>query len=240
MSVHPPDRAYLQKPPRTRRTTRSANIGFYARRGKRILDITFSTLALILVLPFLLLIAVAVKLSSSGPVLFRQIRVGKGGAGFEILKFRSMSANAEANGSQITGVGDKRVTRVGSLLRRTKLDELPQFWNVLRGDMSLVGPRPEVPKYVALYSDEQRKVLSILPGLTDFATVEYRHEEELLGRQADPEQFYVNELMVRKLTLNLRYVSELSFRTDIRLLYLTVMALLRRANSNGSESSVKA
>ena len=215
------------------------NIGFYARRGKRILDIIFSALALIMTFPFLGLIAVAVKLSSPGPVFFRQRRVGKRGVEFEILKFRSMCANAEASGSQITSAGDKRVTRVGSLLRRTKLDELPQFWNVLRGDMSLVGPRPEVPKYVALYNDEQREVLSVLPGLTDFATVAYRHEEELLGRQADPERFYVTQLMVHKLALNLKYVSELSLRVDIRLLYLTVRAVFGRTSPNGDELSLK-
>jgi lipopolysaccharide/colanic/teichoic acid biosynthesis glycosyltransferase len=239
LSTHPPDRVCSREPPRIKSKTKSGNIGFYARRVKRFLDIIFSALALILALPFLALIAAAVKLSSPGPVLFRQKRVGRDGAEFQILKFRSMCANAEANGPQITGAGDKRVTRVGSLLRHTKLDELPQFWNVLRGDMSLVGPRPEVPKYVVLYSNKQREVLSIRPGLTDFATVAYRHEAELLGRQTDPEQFYVNELMGRKLALNLRYVSEMGFLIDVHLLYLTVMAVLGRTCPNVSESGLK-
>ncbi|MGO9648142.1 MAG: sugar transferase [Terriglobales bacterium] len=229
MSVHPPDLVCSQKPRQIESPAGPAHISFYARRGKRILDVVFSALALILVLPFLVLIAVAVKLSSPGPVLFRQERVGKGGVGFEILKFRSMRANAEAKGSQITGAWDKRVTRVGSVLRRTKLDELPQFWNVLRGDMSLVGPRPEVPNYVAMYTPEERAVLSIRPGITDPASILHRHEEKLLGQQLDPEQFYVKHLMPRKLAMNLMYLSNMSFAGDVRLICCTVVATIRLA-----------
>jgi len=218
---------YLQEPRRINSATGSANISFYARRGKRILDIAFSAAVLILALPLLALIAVAVRLSSRGPILFRQERVGKGGVGFGILKFRSMRANAENDGLQITGAGDQRVTRVGSVLRRTKLDELPQFWNVLRGDMSLVGPRPEVPRYVAMYGPEERAVLSIRPGITDPASISHRHEEKLLGRQVDPEQFYVRELMPQKLALNLKYLADISFVNDIRLICRTAAVTLR-------------
>jgi lipopolysaccharide/colanic/teichoic acid biosynthesis glycosyltransferase len=227
---------YLQKPPLTKSTVPAPSVSFYFRRGKRILDITVSTAVLILALPFFLLIAVAVELSSPGPILFRQERVGKGGVGFNILKFRSMRAHAESNGLQITGAGDKRVTRLGSLLRRTKLDELPQFWNVLRGDMSLVGPRPEVPKYVAMYDSEERAVLSIRPGITDPASISYRHEEKLLGRQLDPEQFYVKCLMPQKLAMNLKYLVDISFANDIRLIWRTAVMTLRiRANAADSQ-----
>jgi lipopolysaccharide/colanic/teichoic acid biosynthesis glycosyltransferase len=202
------------------------NNSFYYRIGKRVLDVVCSLLALLLSSPLLLLVAVVIKFSSPGPVLFRQKRVGKGGRLFEILKFRSMRINAEQEGPPITSAGDKRVTVVGALLRRTKLDELPQFWNVLVGDMSLVGPRPEVPKYVAMYSDRHRVLLSVRPGITDPATIEYRHEEELLGRYSDPEEFYVQHVLHQKLSVSLEYLSRISFRHDIRLVFLTVLAVL--------------
>jgi lipopolysaccharide/colanic/teichoic acid biosynthesis glycosyltransferase len=202
------------------------NNSFYFRIGKRVFDVGCSLLALFLLSPLLLLIAVVIKVSSRGPVLFRQKRVGKNGRLFEILKFRSMRINAEQEGPPITSAGDKRVTAVGAVLRRTKLDELPQFGNVLMGDMSLVGPRPEVPKYVAMYSDRHRVLLSIRPGITDPATIEYRHEEELLGRHSDPEEFYVQQILHQKLAVSLEYISRISFRHDMQLMFLTVLAVL--------------
>lgn len=211
----------------------TTNVGFYARNGKRALDLVCSCLAVLLTSPVLILIAVAIKLSSPGPVLFRQKRVGKDGALFDILKFRSMVADAAQRGPEITGAGDERITALGGILRRTKLDELPQFWNVMRGDMSLVGPRPETPKYVAMYTDNQRKVLSVLPGLTDPASITYRHEEELLGQQSDPERFYIEHLLPRKLTLNRQYIADVSLRNDLRLLALTVRAIFRASADAG-------
>lgn len=227
MSAHPRDHVHLQKPQLISAGSKQSMASFYTQRSKRILDVVCSAVALLLTLPLLALAAAAVKLTSPGPVLFRQKRVGKGGEVFDILKFRSMRVDAEKWGPQITSAGDQRVTAVGRLLRRTKFDEFPQFWNVLKGDMSLVGPRPEVPRYVAMYTDEQRSVLSVRPGITDFATVMYRHEERLLGQQPDPEQFYVNVLMPHKLALNLKYISRMSLLTDIRLLFLTAMATFR-------------
>ena len=178
-------------------------------------------------LPLLLIIAVAVKLGSPGPVLFRQQRVGELGREFEILKFRSMTVNAEQKGPAVTAMGDSRVTGMGAILRRTKLDELPQLWNVVKGDMSLVGPRPEHPKYVALYTPAQRAVLSVAPGMTSPTSLKFRHEEEILGRQPDPERFYVEQLMPEKLSIDLNYVENLSMRNDLRLIFSSVIAMLK-------------
>lgn len=201
------------------------NNSFYYRIGKRVLDVLCSVLALLLMSPLLVFVAVVIKLTSPGPILFRQDRVGKHGRLFEILKFRSMYVNAEREGPEVTTAGDRRVTAVGVILRRTKLDELPQFWNVLVGDMSLVGPRPRVPNHVAMYSDRHRALLFIRPGITDPASIEYLHEEELLGNHSDPEQ-YAQHLLNHKLALSLDYLSRMSFRHDVRLVVLTALALL--------------
>jgi lipopolysaccharide/colanic/teichoic acid biosynthesis glycosyltransferase len=203
------------------------NNSFYCRLGKRVFDVVGSFLALLLTSPLFLLIAVAIKLSSPGPMLFHQKRVGKNGRLFEILKFRSMRVNAENEGPEMTAAGDARVTPVGAALRRTKLDELPQFWNVLVGDMSFVGPRPRVPNHVAMYSDRHRVLLSIRPGITDPASIQYLREEELLRRQSDPEQ-YAQLLLNQKLAISLEYVSHMSFRQDVRLVFLTLLACLNR------------
>ena len=168
------------------------------------------------------------KLSSRGPVLFSQERVGRGGRPFRLLKFRSMRPGSESAGALVTGKGDPRVTSVGRWLRRTKLDELPQLWNVVRGDMSLVGPRPEVPRYVAYYTPEQHRVLEVRPGITDPATLAFRHEEELLG--AVPvekrEAYYIREILPRKLELNLSYLRRAGALYDLGVLFRTVAALL--------------
>jgi lipopolysaccharide/colanic/teichoic acid biosynthesis glycosyltransferase len=156
-----------------------------AEEMKRLFDIVFAAVGLVVLSPLLLLVAVAVKVSSRGPVLFRQERIGQGGRAFYIVKFRSMVANAENAGPSITPEGDPRVTRIGRFLRKTKLDELPQLWNVLVGEMSFVGPRPEVPKYVSQYTPEQRRVLELKPGITDLATLEFRKEEEMLRRRTE-------------------------------------------------------
>jgi lipopolysaccharide/colanic/teichoic acid biosynthesis glycosyltransferase len=198
---------------------------FYSRAGKRIIDAVVS-LAIILVLsPFFLFTAVLIKLSSRGPVLYRQHRVGKDGQVFKILKFRSMVEDAERKGPGITCAGDVRITEIGAILRRFKLDEFPQFWNVFKGDMSLVGPRPELPVYVANYDERQRCVLSVRPGITDKASLKYRWEEEVLASNSDPERFYRDVILPHKLALNLEYVKQLSLANDLGLLVRTAHSM---------------
>lgn len=190
--------------------------------GKRLFDIGFALVLLVLLSPLLLVFALAVALTSPGGAFFRQQRVGKGGRPFRLLKFRTMRPGSEAKGQLTIGGRDPRITRVGYLLRKTKLDELPQLWNVLAGDMSVVGPRPEVPKYVALYTAEQRAVLSVRPGITGMASLDYIDENELLARAADPEKAYIEEVMPAKLALDLRYVREQSLALDLRIIAVTV------------------
>jgi lipopolysaccharide/colanic/teichoic acid biosynthesis glycosyltransferase len=189
---------------------------------KRSFDILFSSLALLLLLPVLLVFGLAVSLTSPGGAFFRQVRVGRGGKEFKLLKFRSMRPGSEAQGQLTIGGRDPRITAVGYFLRKTKLDELPQLWNVLIGDMSVVGPRPEVPRYVALYNAEQRAVLSVRPGITGMASIDYIDENELLAKAADPEKAYVEEVMPAKLELDLRYVRERSFAFDMRIILITI------------------
>ncbi len=192
--------------------------------GKRIFDIAVSLAGLLLLAPLLLALAVAVRLDSAGPALFRQERVGRHGRPFRIAKFRTMRPGA---GPLVTAGGDPRVTRLGAWLRHWKLDELPQLWNVLRGDMSLVGPRPEVPRYVAHYPDDLRRcVLSVRPGITDPAAVRFRHEEALLAAATDPERCYVEEILPAKLALYADYVARRSFATDLGVLGATVRVIL--------------
>ncbi len=199
---------------------------------KRLFDLWASGLGLLLLAPFLLAIAIAIKLDSPGPVFFRQVRVGRRGVEFRIHKFRTMThrdAGAEAATAQITIGADPRITRVGALLRRTKLDELAQLIDVFVGRMSLVGPRPEVPRYVALYPPVLRdKVLSVRPGITDPASLAYRDESARLARAVDPEREYVEVVMPAKLQLSARYVDEASFIGDLQLIAATLQALWMR------------
>lgn len=189
--------------------------------AKRVFDVVLSALGLLLLSPLLLFIAVWIKLDSPGPVFFRQERMGRYGVPFRIHKFRTMTHGAA--GAQITVGADSRITRAGAFLRRAKLDELPQLIDVLRGAMSLVGPRPEVPRYVAMYPPGLRdKVLSVRPGITDVASLEYRHEGELLARAADPEREYVDVVMPAKLKLAAQYVDHASLRFDLRLILRTL------------------
>lgn len=190
--------------------------------GKRAFDIVFAVVFLVLLSPLLLLFALAVALTSPGGAFFRQVRVGRHGREFRLLKFRSMRPGSEAKGQLTIGGRDLRITGVGYLLRKTKVDELPQLWNVLVGDMSVVGPRPEVPKYVALYNEEQRAVLSVRPGITGMASIDYIDENELLAKATDPERAYIEEVMPAKLALDLRYVREQSFALDLRIIMATV------------------
>ena len=192
--------------------------------GKRFFDVVSASCGVLLLTPLLLLIAFAVRLDSSGPAIFRQTRVGRHGRAFELFKFRSMRSTSESVGPLITSKGDVRITRVGALLRATKLDELPQLWNVMRGDMSLVGPRPEVPRYVALYPANMRDlVLSVRPGITDQAAIEFRNESELLAAAADPEVYYVTQILPRKLELYAQYAQRHSVVGDIRIILRTIL-----------------
>ena len=196
---------------------------------KRLFDVLCSCVGLLLLSPLLLGIALWIKIDSPGPVFFRQQRVGRGGVLFRIHKFRSMFEGAPLSGPQITIGADPRITRAGRFLRRKKLDELPQLLDVLAGTMSLVGPRPEVPRYVALYPAELRaKVLSVRPGITDPASVEYRDESTLLARAADPERVYIEQIMPAKLRRAAQYVDRMSLMTDVRLIGATLRSLWRR------------
>ncbi len=197
--------------------------------AKRLFDLLLSTLGLLMLAPALLLIAWLIKLDSPGPVMFRQERVGRFGQPFRIHKFRTMRHEPVGQGLQITVGADQRITRVGGFLRASKLDELPQLLDVWLGDMSLVGPRPEVPRYVAHYPAELReKVLSVRPGITDIASIEYRDESAVLARATDPEQAYVNEVLPHKLALAARYVERSSLWLDVWLIWRTVVAIVRR------------
>lgn len=189
---------------------------------KRVFDIVFALTFLVLLSPLLLVFSLLVALTSPGGAFFRQVRVGKEGRAFRLLKFRTMRQGSEAKGQLTIGGRDPRVTGVGYFLRKTKLDELPQLWNVLCGDMSVVGPRPEVPRYVDLYTPEQRAVLSVRPGITGMASIDYIDENEILARASDPESAYVRDVMPAKLALDLRYVRERSFALDLRIISATI------------------
>ncbi len=194
---------------------------------KRSFDIVASALGLILLCPLFLFIAVWIKIDSKGPIFYKQKRVGKGDKDFLLYKFRSMKPNSD-KGSLITiGVRDPRVTRSGYYIRKLKLDEIPQLINVFIGDMSLVGPRPEVRRYVDLYTPEQKRVLSVRPGITDLASIKYRNENELLEKAEDPEDYYVHIVMPDKLKYDLQYIEHQSFLFDIKLIFLTFIAILK-------------
>ena len=193
---------------------------------KRLFDIFFSLIGLIFLgIPFLA-IAIFILLDSKGGIFYKQTRVGKDGEDFKLWKFRSMRTDADKLGLLTVGGRDSRITKFGYFIRKYKIDELPQLINVLTGSMSLVGPRPEVRKYVDMYTVEQLNVLSVKPGITDHASIEYRNENEILGRSIDPEQVYINEIMPAKLKLNLKYIHEKSIRTDLKIIFRTIGKIL--------------
>ena len=207
---------------------------------KRGLDLAVSSIALTISAPLLLIVGVAIRLTSPGPLLFRQERVGRGGHSFRIWKFRTMIEGAPDQGPDITASGDTRVTRLGLWLRRSKLDELPQLVNVWLGDMSLVGPRPEVPRYVEGYSAEDRLVLAVRPGITDLASIAFRDEEAVLAQFPDRERAYIELLLPRKLALGRDYVQQQSFLVDLALLLRTVDVVLRPHRAQGGEGALTA
>lgn len=193
--------------------------------AKRLFDFCCTSLGLLVVSPVFLIAGLAIKLTSPGTVFFRQIRVGRNGNRFAILKFRTMR---EEQGNRLTIGRDPRITGVGHWLRLSKLDELPQLINVWKGEMSLVGPRPEDPHYVALYDEKQRQVLSVRPGITDLASIKYRHESDLLAASEDPERTYIEEIMPDKLQLNLEYIDRMGFWYDIGLIFRTLKRIFSR------------
>ncbi len=194
---------------------------------KRMFDFIASLIGCIILIPVFIIISILIKFDSRGPILFKQKRVGQDGKVFEILKYRTMIVDAEKIGKQITVGNDSRITKVGKFLRKYKLDELPQLFNVLKGDMSLVGPRPEVPKYVKLYNESEREVLKVKPGITDFASIEYRDENEILGTVENPEEYYINVIMKHKLQLNLKYISKNNIFLDIKIILKTLLKCLK-------------
>jgi lipopolysaccharide/colanic/teichoic acid biosynthesis glycosyltransferase len=195
---------------------------------KRIFDILFSTSILLLLFPILFIIGVSIIMESRGGMFFSQKRVGKNEQPFQILKFRTMFVDSEKKSQITVGDRDPRITRVGFFLRNYKLDELPQFWNVLIGEMSIVGPRPEVPYYVNFYDKKQRQVFEVKPGITDYASLKYFDENLLLGKSDDPEKTYINEIMPQKLILNLEYAQSNSFLIDLIIIGKTALRILKK------------
>lgn len=189
---------------------------------KRFIDILLSLPILLLFSPVWILIALAVSLESPGGPFYIQERIGRFGRPFAMYKFRTMARGSDKKGLITIGYNDSRITKTGRFLRKYKIDEFPQLWNVIKGDMSLVGPRPEVSKYVEMYTEEQRGVLNVRPGLTDYASLEYFHENELLANSADPDKTYIEEIMPAKLALNLRYIREQSLATDLHIIRRTI------------------
>jgi len=193
---------------------------------KRIFDLILAAIFLILLAPLFIFIAIRIKLDSKGSVFYKQVRVGLNGKDFGIYKFRTMFVGSDKKGLLTVGGNDARITRPGLFLRKYKLDELPQLINVFFGDMSIVGPRPEVRKYVDLYSKEQLQVLSVKPGITDYASIEYSKENEILANATDPEATYIHEIMPAKLALNQKYIREQSFFTDLKIILQTLVKIV--------------
>jgi lipopolysaccharide/colanic/teichoic acid biosynthesis glycosyltransferase len=196
---------------------------------KRFTDIIFAFAGLIILLPVFFILILLILADSEGPIFYRQLRIGLGGTEFILYKFRTMYKDADKKGLLTVGMKDSRVTKTGYFLRKYKLDELPQLYNVLKGDMSIVGPRPEVPKYVAKYNEQQLKIVTVRPGLTDYASIEYSNENEILAKSTNPEETYVNEIMPAKLRLNAKYIDEMGPITDLKIIFKTIWKIFRRA-----------
>lgn len=193
----------------------------------RFCDIVLSCLGLLLLSPLFVVVAVWIVIDNPGPIFYHQMRVGKDGKDFGLLKFRSMRIGADKESLITIGEHDSRITRAGYYIRKYKLDELPQLWNVLVGDMSLVGPRPEVRKYVDMYTDEQRLVLSVRPGITDYASIEYIDENRLLAQAEDPDRTYIEEIMPAKIALNMRYIEHQTLGEYLKIIFLTFAKIIR-------------
>lgn len=188
---------------------------------KRLFDLVLSICGILFLLPFFIIVSILIKLDSPGDVIFKQTRVTKDGKKFKIFKFRTMRPDTEKQG-QITIGADNRITSIGRFLRKTKLDELPQLFNIVIGDMSFVGPRPEVPKYVEMYTEGQQEILKVRAGITDYASIYFSNESEILGKQKEPEKFYIEKIMPYKIELNKKYIKEAGLITDIKIIFLTI------------------
>ena len=193
----------------------------------RFFDFILSLVGLVVLAPIFIVLAIWIKIDSKGPVFYKQVRVGENGIDFGLFKFRSMVVDADKKGLITVGGRDPRITRSGYFIRKYKLDELPQLINVLVGDMSLVGPRPEVRKYVDLYTDEQQKVLSVKPGITDYASIEYMDENEILGKSRDPEKTYIEEIMPEKIKYNMKYIQNKNVSEYFKIIFLTLLKIVR-------------
>lgn len=192
----------------------------------RLFDIFFSLVGMIILSPLFLILSIWIKFDSSGPVFYKQIRVGKDNNDFKLFKFRSMVIDADKKGLITVGGRDPRITRSGYFIRKYKLDELPQLINVFKGDMSLVGPRPEVRRYVNMYDETQQKVLTVRPGVTDYASIEYIDENEILGKAENPEKIYIEKIMPRKIKLNMKYIDNKSLSEYFKIIFLTIKKFL--------------
>ena len=193
----------------------------------RLFDIFFSALGLIILFPFFVVFYLLIRIESKGGAFYIQERIGKNGKPFGLYKFRTMRVGSDTEGLLTVGERDSRITRIGYILRKNKIDELPQLLNVLKGDMSLVGPRPEVRKYTDLYTEEQRKVLNVRPGITDYASIEYVNENELLSKADDPERMYIEEAMPDKIKLNMKYLKHYAVGEYFRIIFLTFKSLVK-------------
>ncbi|GCB34722.1 sugar transferase [Bacteroides faecalis] len=193
----------------------------------RFFDILFSLLGLFFLFPVFLLLYLAIRLESKGSGFYKQLRVGRGSRDFYVYKFRSMRVGADKRGLITVGGRDPRITRIGYFIRKYKLDELPQLFNVLKGDMSIVGPRPEVRKYVDLYTEEQQRVLSVRPGITDYASIEYVDENLILGKAEEPDKAYVELIMPDKIRYNMKYINNQSLKEYFKIIFLTFWSIIR-------------
>jgi lipopolysaccharide/colanic/teichoic acid biosynthesis glycosyltransferase len=202
--------------------------GFYGRYGKRLFDLILSIPSIIILLPVFLISAVLIKIETSGPISFNQERIGYDGRPFNLYKFRTMVKDASSTGPSVTPADDPRITRVGRLLRKFKVDEMLQIFNIVKGDMSVIGPRPELQKFVDEFKDDYRKILKIKPGMTDYALIAFRNEEEILSKFDNVEEGYIKEVMPEKIKLYKKYLNEMSLGTDIRIFFKTIMEILGR------------
>ncbi|QBO57196.1 sugar transferase [Chryseobacterium salivictor] len=194
---------------------------------KRIFDVIFSVIGIIILSPFYIIVSLLIWSDSKGGILYKQERVGLNGQIFKVFKFRTMRPNSFSKGALTVGSRDPRITGIGYYLRKYKLDELPQLFNVLFGEMSFVGPRPEVKKYTDLYNDEQKKVLSVLPGITDYASIKFRNENDLLSASNTPEKLYIEQIMPEKLDLNMKYINDNNVFKDIKIIFDTFYTIIR-------------
>jgi len=210
------------------KATRDRLDGFYGKYGKRIFDLVLAIPSIVILSPIFLLCAVLIKIETSGPVFFTQERMGRGWKPFRLYKFRTMVKDASRIGPSVTSANDPRITRVGRILRKLKIDEMPQIINVIKGDMSVIGPRPEVRKYVEAFRDDYKDVLRIKPGMTDYALIAFRNEEEILSKFEDMEEGYLKEVLPKKIELYRKYMEEMSLLTDVKIFFKTILEILRR------------